>query len=87
MNWWARQDSNLQPLDYESTALTIELRAHGEKKGNRFRNWSPGQDSNLQHPAYKAGVLPIELPGHVNYVDSQSPPKKGMVRPGGFEPP
>ena len=25
--WWARQDSNLQPKDYESSALTIELQA------------------------------------------------------------
>jgi hypothetical protein len=28
-NWWARQDSNLGPMDYESTALTTELRARG----------------------------------------------------------
>jgi hypothetical protein len=25
--WWARQDSNLQPRDYESPALTIVLQA------------------------------------------------------------
>lgn len=25
--WWARQDSNLQPIGYEPTALTIELQA------------------------------------------------------------
>ncbi len=25
--WWARQDSNLEPRDYESPALTIELQA------------------------------------------------------------
>ncbi len=25
--WWARQDSNLGPTDYESIALTAELRA------------------------------------------------------------
>ena len=24
-NWWAHQDSNLEPRDYESRALTIEL--------------------------------------------------------------
>ncbi len=23
--WWAHQDSNLEPTDYESAALTIEL--------------------------------------------------------------
>jgi hypothetical protein len=26
--WWARQDSNLQPRDYESPALTVVLQAH-----------------------------------------------------------
>ena len=26
-NWWALQDLNLGPMDYESTALTAELRA------------------------------------------------------------
>ena len=25
--WWARQDLNLRPMDYESTALTAELQA------------------------------------------------------------
>ena len=24
-DWWAHQDSNLEPKDYESSALTIEL--------------------------------------------------------------
>jgi hypothetical protein len=27
INWWAREDSNLQPSGYEPLALTIELRA------------------------------------------------------------
>ena len=26
-DWWARQGSNLGPTDYESSALTAELRA------------------------------------------------------------
>ena len=26
-SWWALKDSNLQPKDYESSALTVELRA------------------------------------------------------------
>ncbi len=26
---WARRDLNPRPIDYESTALTPELRAHG----------------------------------------------------------
>ena len=25
--WWAGQDSNLQPVDYEPNALTVELPA------------------------------------------------------------
>src|SRR5207237_3291796 len=25
MNWWAHQDSNLEPADYEPAALTVEL--------------------------------------------------------------
>lgn len=25
INWWAHQDSNLEPKDYESSALTVEL--------------------------------------------------------------
>ena len=27
--WWARKDLNLEPTDYESAALTVELRALG----------------------------------------------------------
>ncbi len=27
MGWWARQDLNLGPTDYESAALTAELQA------------------------------------------------------------
>ena len=26
-DWWARKDLNLEPTDYESAALTVELRA------------------------------------------------------------
>ena len=29
--WWALQDLNLGPMDYESTALTAELRAPGSQ--------------------------------------------------------
>ena len=31
--WWAREDSNLRPTDYESAALTAELRARGVGRG------------------------------------------------------
>ena len=37
LGWWARQDLNLRPMDYESTALTAELQAHrtaNTKDGN-----------------------------------------------------
>ena len=30
LDWWARQDLNLGPTDYESAALTAELRAPRE---------------------------------------------------------
>ena len=32
VNWWARKDLNLGPMDYESTALTAELRARFKGK-------------------------------------------------------
>ena len=32
ITWWARQDSNLHLTDYESAALTIELRAHQDRR-------------------------------------------------------
>ena len=32
--WWARQDSNLQPDRYERSALTIELQAPPALAGN-----------------------------------------------------
>ncbi len=30
--WWARQDSNLHLTGYESAALTVELRAHWDRR-------------------------------------------------------
>ncbi len=32
-DWWAQQDSNLQPRDYESPALTVELWAQALPTG------------------------------------------------------
>ena len=43
------QDSNLDPVPYEGTALPIEL---------EMQNWSARQDSNLRSPAPEAGALP-----------------------------
>ena len=54
--WWARQDSNLGPMDYESTALTAELRALfgfiGILQQLRFTSldgvdWKSGGDARL----------------------------------------
>lgn len=36
--WGWRQDLNLQPSDYKSAALPIELRQHGGANGDRTRN-------------------------------------------------
>lgn len=33
-DWWARQDSNLQPDRYERSALTIELHAPEAREGD-----------------------------------------------------
>ena len=46
MGWWARQDLNLGPTDYESAALTAELRAprllqHLTVKGVTQHTWLP----------------------------------------------
>jgi hypothetical protein len=35
--WWARQDLNLGPTDYESAALTAELRARASQDTTRER--------------------------------------------------
>src|SRR5687768_4649039 len=37
MQWWAHQDSNLEPKDYESSALTIELWARRAIVAGRWR--------------------------------------------------
>src|SRR5260370_36583489 len=38
-NWWARQDLNLGPTDYESAALTAELRAPLGRRLDFISNW------------------------------------------------
>ncbi len=45
---WARQESNLRPSDYESPALTIELRARG---------WNLAAAANDEGPAMFARAL------------------------------
>ena len=34
-NWWARKNSNLRPMDYESTALFLS----GPKKSDKFNTF------------------------------------------------
>jgi hypothetical protein len=54
--WWAREDSNLQPDRYERSALTIELRA---------RRVARGAAAALEHFAAKrnsAGISPLYPP-------------------------
>ena len=39
--WWAHQDSNLEPKDYESSALTIELWARERNLSKAGEEWGP----------------------------------------------
>ena len=41
VSWWALQDLNLGPMDYESTALTAELRARELNLAQEETNHSP----------------------------------------------
>src|SRR5215471_12761681 len=57
--WWARQDSNLGPTDYESAALTAELRARTyiiiyrvlftRRSGRAAIVWDPALRRHLGH--------------------------------------
>jgi hypothetical protein len=51
--WWARQDLNLGPTDYESAALTAELQArllptyHRRQRSNEFQHLAKGTGQKL----------------------------------------
>ena len=47
--WWAREDSNLQPTDYESAALPIELRAPRMALEGCRSDETQGQPSPVVH--------------------------------------
>ena len=49
-NWWARQDSNLQPDGYEPPALTIELRALAGSHGAAAKRASITGSRRALHP-------------------------------------
>jgi hypothetical protein len=48
--WWARKDLNLGPMDYESTALTAELRArlHSQTNNTKYLVWKCRKRSTRQ---------------------------------------
>ena len=46
-NWWALLDSNQRPTDYESAALTAELRALRFSRGRRPRAAAVAADSEF----------------------------------------
>src|SRR5581483_6922700 len=59
--WWALQDLNLQPPDYESAALAVELRARRplqciRERDEKTRFWGGWRDSNPRHPEPQSGA-------------------------------
>ena len=72
LSWWARQDLNLGPMDYESTALTAELRARNGRQRLHFTllrmssvwprwNWLQAAPALEWRPA-KGGVFMADSP-------------------------
>ena len=67
-------DSNSQPHDYESYALTSWATPAGKRDGKRVSTRSPspklqGQDSNLRPPGYEPDELPdCSIPRLINWV-------------------
>ena len=47
MSWWAWEESNLQPTDYESAALTVELQARKDAP-NRNKPQTPAANPDLE---------------------------------------
>jgi hypothetical protein len=50
-DWWAQQDSNLQPRDYESPALTVELWARAGRHWNTL--WQPGRPAEPKSRSHR----------------------------------
>ena len=57
--WWAHQDLNLEPTDYESAALTVELWA---REVQSIRGQGPGARGQLQ--AALDGRQPTGIDAH-----------------------
>jgi hypothetical protein len=70
LHWWALQDLNLGPMDYESTALTAELRARQEPEPLKFYcsgTYGDGLFCSLQKTTqgwwcFVINSLPSEIP-------------------------
>ncbi len=59
---WARQDSNLRPKDYESSALTAELRAP-EGLWHNAPTSSGGETRTLNHTVNSRVLCQLSYPG------------------------
>src|SRR5579885_460227 len=56
-SWWARQDLNLRPTDYESAALTAELRAPIDELHPMILPANPACVAHRSVTAVKQGML------------------------------
>jgi hypothetical protein len=75
-DWWARQDLNLGPTDYESAALTAELRAPPQY------NIVQRKVSAAQRPPEKSSGETLRHPGSTNRSDTvNSSENKNWTRP------
>jgi hypothetical protein len=62
--WWARQDSNLGPTDYESAALTAELRARREVTTSfymSYGNWVRDSFAPKQCSVIKVSWFSVQM--------------------------
>jgi hypothetical protein len=70
--WWARLDLNQEPTDYESAALTVELRARSRadstyhiRRGKRRHSTDPVSKKDTAFSNCQAGQVDhIPLRGH-----------------------
>ena len=67
--WWTRPDSNREPTDYESAALTIELRVLESHRSTwsliRRACKSPNHhETNRRYPASTHRTLSVRSPAH-----------------------
>lgn len=51
--WWAQQDLNLRPNDYECSALTIELQAHDARVAEAIATFNSRAEKSMHSPALR----------------------------------